>query len=206
MNIKGKKKGFTLIELLVTISIMAILIMLAFQAYPTQLAKARDADRKDDLKLIKVKLEEYYNDNNCYPSEEAVQCGSTALSQYIARIPCDPLTGESYRYDVDSNDCPQWWKEFTNLEYESDEDIEELGCTEGCGPNAGELNYNYGVSSGGESIGEFEGTPPPVIAIPPAQGCIRGQLGYGQCVIGEGGGCPSGMICDESGLWCCPVE
>ena len=205
MNIKGKKKGLTLIELLVVASIMVVLIMLAFQAYPTQLAKARDADRKDDLKLIKVKLEEYYNDNNCYPPEGDVQCGSTALSQYISKIPCDPLTGESYRYDVDSNDCPQWWKEFTNLEHESDEDIEELGCASNCGPNPGELDYNYGESSENKSIGEFTGSSPEIN--PPAEGCIRGLIGDGECVAGESGGCPgSSWVCDATGQWCCPSE
>jgi len=216
MNIKGKKKGFTLIELLVTVSVMIILILLAFQAYPIQIAKARDADRKDDLKLIKVKLEEYYNDNNCYPPEEDVQCGSIALSQYIKTIPCDPLTGESYRYDIESNPCPQWWKTFTDLENDSDEDIAEIGCTNGCGPSEEELDYNYGVSSGNTTVGEFVGEappPPPSPSLPPASpsplpsDCIRGLIGDGECIAEESGGCPgSSWVCDSTGQWCCPRE
>ncbi|MEX2028476.1 MAG: type II secretion system protein [Candidatus Curtissbacteria bacterium] len=57
------KKGFTLIELLVVISIIGILSALAVVSFSGAQARARDADRKNDLEVIKKALVAYSLDN-----------------------------------------------------------------------------------------------------------------------------------------------
>ena len=57
--------GFTLIELLVAIAIIAVLAIAFLLTVQTQLAKARDAELKDDLQKIKVAFEKYYKNKHC---------------------------------------------------------------------------------------------------------------------------------------------
>lgn len=58
-KIKKNPLGFTLIELLVVIAIIGILAALGFFGFSTAQKKARDAQRKNDLKEVKQALEAY---------------------------------------------------------------------------------------------------------------------------------------------------
>ena len=63
------KNGFTLVELLVVIAIIGILAALGFYSFTTAQKKARDVQRKNDLKELKQALEAYAGSNNgLYPS------------------------------------------------------------------------------------------------------------------------------------------
>ncbi len=65
---KEAQKGFTIIELLIVIAIIAILALLVLNNFQGAQAKARDQQRTTDLNNIHGKLEEFYNENNAYPS------------------------------------------------------------------------------------------------------------------------------------------
>jgi prepilin-type N-terminal cleavage/methylation domain-containing protein len=67
-TIKKIQSGFTIIELLIVIAVIAILALLTINNYVGVQAKGRDANRLTDINNIKDKLEEYYNENNGYPS------------------------------------------------------------------------------------------------------------------------------------------
>lgn len=67
-TLKKAQSGFTIIELLIVIAIIAILAGLVLNNFQGAQAKARDTQRVTDINNLHTKLEEYYNDNNGYPS------------------------------------------------------------------------------------------------------------------------------------------
>ena len=103
-----KSKGFTLIEILISVTLVSILAGLLISVINPQglRAKARDSQRKADLKQIQTALELYFADNRQYPSSSATCGGSncdwiqvngtddlaTALEggDYINNVPLDP--------------------------------------------------------------------------------------------------------------------
>jgi type II secretory pathway pseudopilin PulG len=146
-NFRRKKRllGVTLPEMLVVFSIIVILALVAFWFLRNQILKGNDAKRKGDIHRIQVAVEEYEKDNDCYPSIEVMVCNpGGGLKPYFSKIPCDPVTNDSYFYEVDDPSCASWYRIYANLGNEADPVIGELGCTYGCGP---ETAYNYYVTS-----------------------------------------------------------
>ena len=98
------KKGFTLIELLIVIAIIGVLSSLLMANFVGVRERARDAQRKSDLRQIQSALEIYRADNSIYPTttEFPATCGPDSGSAltittagttttYMQKIPCDPL-------------------------------------------------------------------------------------------------------------------
>lgn len=135
-------RGFTLIEILIVFAILAVFILAALWAYRVQLLKGRDGRRKADLAKVQRVLEDYLNDNICYP--ETLKCNNDFLP-YLSSVPCDPINAGNkiYYYSVSQDaNCKKWYKIFTTLEYDKDPIIKKINCTlETCGP------FNYVVSS-----------------------------------------------------------
>ncbi|MBU1070815.1 type II secretion system GspH family protein [Patescibacteria group bacterium] len=84
-----KNKGFTLIELLVVISIIGVLAGMAAFNFQQARERARDVQRKSDLKQLQNALESYKNDQ---PSVHYPDTGNLAslIPNHIKRIPMDP--------------------------------------------------------------------------------------------------------------------
>jgi Tfp pilus assembly protein PilE len=170
-NLNSKKRfttGLTLVELLVVVAILALLIVLGIWVYQRQLAKGWDARRKSDLDKIKIAVEEYEKDHDCYPPEALLNCDpktglkGTGLKPYINQIPCDPRTKVSYKYEISSGTCPRWFRLYSILDYRKDPIMAKINCTHNCGPNCG---YQYYVSSSNTSdttscTGGTPSTPP----------------------------------------------
>lgn len=98
------KKGFTLIELLVVITIIGILATWATTVYTSQIQKARDTTRINDMKALQSAVEQVYQDRWEYPSWNAfVTDGSeVAVWTYMPRIPRDPKNGQTCNNGWDS--------------------------------------------------------------------------------------------------------
>ncbi len=105
--IKKIKKGFTLIELLVVIAIIGILSALFLPNYMSARERARDSQRKSDLKQIQKAFQLYYQDQplpqypNTLPSPG--QQFSYNGNVYMNKFPQDPLPNRQYYYQVDNN-------------------------------------------------------------------------------------------------------
>ena len=111
----NKPTGFTLIEMLVVISIIGILATLVAANLNSARSRARDAQRKSDLKNIETALRIYYNDHQSYPandsSNQMLACDPAIATcawgdewnngniVYMQTLPKDPLSpGQEYRY------------------------------------------------------------------------------------------------------------
>jgi len=131
--------------------LLGMLFIGSFLVVATQIRKARDLERKWDLKQISGALEEYFSTFNTYPSALPFCGGKLTINNvtFMNELPCDPLTNENYNYQSCATDSHTLYKLYANLEISEDEAIADVNCTSGCGP---ECNYNYGVSSPNTSL------------------------------------------------------
>ncbi len=97
-NILRKQGGFTLLELLIVIVIIGILAVLIVPNLISGPQRARDSQRKSDLRNIKTALETYYNDNNTYPDSSGWEADLEANGAYIKDVPEDPKSKSAYAY------------------------------------------------------------------------------------------------------------
>lgn len=93
-----KNKGFTLIELLIVLAIIGVLSSFLLANLIGAKARARDAERKSDLRQMQAAFELYRSDQGTYPASPLPACGTglvNGATTYMQKIPCDPLnTGQ----------------------------------------------------------------------------------------------------------------
>jgi general secretion pathway protein G len=107
------KRAFTLIELLVVIAIIGSLSALFLPNFMAARERARDSQRKSDLKQIQNALEMYKQDQipQAYPTATSGKFGSSATCNtsfgsspvYMNKIPCSPMGPTPYYYSVNNN-------------------------------------------------------------------------------------------------------
>lgn len=206
-------RGLSLIEVLIVVAILSILVLAGMRNVVPQLSKARDGRRKADLDVIKVAMEEYFNDNGCYPPACALSSCQEELEPYLKRgVPKDPSGDRPYAYvahpQYDSVLCAdrdEGFQVFAALEKIDDSDVAALGCVGGCPGLSEEVlesveapgepdEYVYGVS---------EGVP---VGTGAASGCDQACPGANQwCIQPNGVDCnsespPAGEKCSQVAL------
>jgi general secretion pathway protein G len=99
------QKGFTLVELLVVISIIGILTTMAVTNFAGAQTKARDTQRKNDLRIVRDALEQYKIDQGTglYPTPAATNTWSTLMTtlinaNYMRNSLTDPRNGNPAIY------------------------------------------------------------------------------------------------------------
>ncbi len=106
---KKKQTGFTLIELVVVMAIVAILTAMAAFNFNQARIRARDVQRKSELKQIQNALELFKNDH--YPQRylsTTEELNILVTSRYMAQLPVDPrqkaVMGSWLNYSYDRVD------------------------------------------------------------------------------------------------------
>ena len=94
-------KGFTLLELLIVIVVVFVLAIIIVPNLVSGPARARDSQRKADLRTIKTALENYYNTNSSYPT--SLQVLTEGSVPFIKTLPTDPKTNTIYVYTTTGN-------------------------------------------------------------------------------------------------------
>lgn len=153
-HLKRILSAFTLVEILIVSTVIGLVTIFSVVNGQTQLQKTRDAVRKSNIDQIKLAIEEYYQDKECYP-QALPTCGNSfqdGSKVIIDSIPCDPTEKLSYTYVPETSNCPKSYQLYATLEYKNDGIIDKIGCRNGCGP---ECQFNYGVASTNEKLNPF---------------------------------------------------
>lgn len=173
MEDKQFYKGFTLVELLVVMAILGILAVITLANFSTSQAKARDAQRKSDLKQISIALEAYYADHGAYPvsgtsgdAGKIMSCGcatptacawggssdrefcDTSNTVYMKEIPDDTVSGRHYCYYSGGS----FWRLYAILE--NTRDLDKLPSTVKC-YNAS-ADFDYGIASTNTTLKNYD--------------------------------------------------
>ena len=106
----SKQTGFTVIEIMLVISIIGLLSSIILLAVTSARVASHDAQRQSQVRQLATVLEEYYLDNNAYPTDPAapgsgLTCDSRApcwqnvlapqlVPKYISTLPVDPANGK----------------------------------------------------------------------------------------------------------------
>lgn len=92
-ELKAHQSAFTLIELLIVITILGVLMTLGYNTFQGSQQKARDAERKSDLKQIQKALELYQQDQSTpqYPESSPGLTSLVSPVPYMNEEPGDPL-------------------------------------------------------------------------------------------------------------------
>lgn len=146
LKIKNFSKGFTLVELLIVIAIIGVLSALLMANFIGVRQRARDAQRKADLRQIQSALELYRSDNGSYPignyaalSNCTGKLGNPACTTtYMQKLPADPLGGTATYYYNSAAGTTYTIR--ACLENSADKDIDTS--TNNCGKNNDFRLYN----------------------------------------------------------------
>jgi type II secretion system protein G len=93
-----RESGFTLLELLIVIVVIGILALLIIPNLTSAPKKARDTQRKTDLRAVQKGLEEYFVSYSAYPAALDRSAGCSKRPRRVLRqLQC--LPGGSNRAD-----------------------------------------------------------------------------------------------------------
>lgn len=141
------REGFTLVELLVVITIIGIMFGVVITSSVAIQKNGRDVQRKSDLRNIQTAIQQYYADQNFYPSVlpaagSSLTSGTgTSTKTYLKSIPSDPTGVKAYYYkayisQANSADCDNA-SESKCFYYKLCANLENSGSGTDC------VNYNY---------------------------------------------------------------
>lgn len=146
--------GISLIEVIIITALLLLFLIAAYITFFSQIGKARDAKRRDDLSRIRIAFEDYFNDTGCYPSSTILEnCGQDTFQPYLERIPCDPETDQPYLIFVQQTVCPTWYIVLTTMEYPAGL---SNPCQSGCNFEGENQAYYYYITSGNISPWEID--------------------------------------------------
>lgn len=122
--LKSKRAGFSILEIVVVIVVIAFFAVLIIPGLISGPSRARDVQRKTDLRLIKSSLENYFNQNGVYPAN--LSDLAKGATPFLNKVPVDPKTAKEYIYLPTGNPPSQYILQAT-LENKNDKDLKIKG-------------------------------------------------------------------------------
>ncbi len=107
---KDTKWGFTVVELLVVLAIIGLLASIILTQLQSSRARARDAEREQEIKTIQNGLAIYAVNRGLYPVYDGALTGSDLVSttlineNAVPQMPRDPINSGNYVYRYASVD------------------------------------------------------------------------------------------------------
>ncbi len=94
---KRGSQGFTLMEMVIVLAIIGLLAAIISPSVISALSRAKEATLKEDLKIMRKLIDDYYGDKGSYPPtlEALVEQG------YMRGIPPDPVNGNKPEWKTD---------------------------------------------------------------------------------------------------------
>lgn len=164
-RVKNSPSGFTLIELLVVIAVVGVLAgaIISIINPTAQLARARDVQRKTDIKEIKQAVEEYFIIIGSYPPTAAANwVFSTSadpwipsLASFMNKIPEDPINNATTPWALTPNNYSYAYKSDGTF-YEIVSRLENSEDSDRCAVKAWQRS-SPGVCPGGSWCGSWSG-------------------------------------------------
>jgi type II secretion system protein G len=142
------KKGFTLIELLIVLAIIGILTSFLLANFIGAKARARDAQRKSDMRQMQAAFELFRADVGNYPTNAQVVCGKPLANggtTYMQELPCDPLNTSPYLYTYLQSGGGTGYTLIACLENVNDSQKDSTNNTTYC--TGGTTNWSYTLTN-----------------------------------------------------------
>lgn len=95
------RQGFTLIELLIVLAIIGTLTSVIMVNFLGARERARDGERKSELRQMQTAFELYRADQGTYPPAPLSACDASLAiggTTYMQKIPCDPTATGQHVY------------------------------------------------------------------------------------------------------------
>lgn len=70
-----RTRGFTLIELMITVAVIGILAAIAYPSYTEYIRRGKISEATSELSVLRVQLEQYYQNNRNYGPTGGTACG-----------------------------------------------------------------------------------------------------------------------------------
>src|SRR4051794_10666366 len=83
MKFRNQLQGFTLIEVMVTVAIIAILAAIALPSYESYVRRGKVQEATSALADMRVKLEQYYQDNRKYTGYVDDNCDAASDGRHL---------------------------------------------------------------------------------------------------------------------------
>ena len=95
-----RTSGFTLIELMITIAVVGILTAIALPSYRDYMTRGKIPEATANLADLRVRMEQWYQDNRNYQNTAGTACGvtmpSTPLVKYFTFACTNPGGNQTY--------------------------------------------------------------------------------------------------------------
>jgi prepilin-type N-terminal cleavage/methylation domain-containing protein len=91
------QKGFTLIEIMIAITIIALIFGVIISSASQVQKSGRDAQRQSDLRSVQQALQQYYADQQFYPTIGFNLANATQLTSCIGNVSPCPYTGSAIK-------------------------------------------------------------------------------------------------------------